>query len=109
MQPAAAPLASAVDAAPVRDAPNPLIANVTARPLTAAAELRRELVEQVAKPVLWADGMAFLLDAGVTWFLELGPGTVLTNLIQRLAPGLAARAAGDAQTARAAVSWLAEQ
>ncbi len=106
MLPAAAPLAAAVAAAEIVDAGVPLVANVDARPLSLAADLRLELSEQVAKPVLWADSMQCMIDAGTTAFLEFGAGQVLTNLVQRLDKGLAGHAVGNAATARAAIPWL---
>jgi [acyl-carrier-protein] S-malonyltransferase len=106
MRPAAAPLAQAVDAAGLRDAGTPLLSNVTARPLRTGDELRLELVEQVARPVLWADSMRAMLDGGVRTFLEFGAGQVLTNLAQRMARDVAATAVGDVASARGAVSWV---
>ncbi len=107
MAPAAEPLARAVVAAEIGDAQVPLVANVDARPVTAAGDLRRELAQQVARPVLWADSIQFMIDQGVRVFLEFGAGSVLTNLLQRLGRDLAAMAVGDAAAARAAVDWLA--
>jgi [acyl-carrier-protein] S-malonyltransferase len=109
MLPATGPLAMAVAGAPLAGAGVPLVGNVDARPLTAVDDLRRELVEQVARPVLWAESVQRMIAGGATVFLELGSGQVLTNLVQRLAGDLAARSVGDAATARATVPWLAER
>ena len=62
----------------------PVISNVRAQPLTAAAELPDELTTQVTSPVLWADSVRVMLDAGVTTFVEFGPGRVLTGLVRRI-------------------------
>jgi [acyl-carrier-protein] S-malonyltransferase len=64
-------------------------------------------VEQVARPVLWADTLTRLRELGVDTFLELGAGKVLTGMVQRLEPAPKASAAGDVESARAAVAWLA--
>ncbi|MGH2354306.1 MAG: ACP S-malonyltransferase [Chloroflexota bacterium] len=106
MAPAAGPLAEAVAKAAIGKADVPLVANVDARVLVSAGDLRRELAEQVARPVLWADSLSHMVDAGTTVFLEFGAGQVLTTLIQRLPGGLEAMAVGDAAAARAAVPWL---
>lgn len=103
MQPAAGPLAAALARAEIVDASTPLVGNVEARPLTMADDLRRELAEQVARPVLWADSLQYMVEADTTVFLEFGAGQVLTKLVQRLGNGLAARAIEDAKAVRAEV------
>ena len=106
MAPAAAPLAAVVESSPIGDALVPLMASATARPLTAARDLREELSTQIAQPVLWADGMQRMIDAGVTTFVEFGHGKVLTGLVERLGGGLSAMAIGDTAGVRAALDWL---
>jgi len=61
----------------------PVIANVTATPVTDPAEISRLLVEQVTAPVRWAQTMAWLADNGVTTLYEIGPGKVLAGLAKR--------------------------
>ena len=107
MSGAAPPLERAVAHAEIADARVPLVANVTAAPIRGAAELRRELVEQLARPVLWVDSVVRLCAEGVHGFVELGAGKVLTNLVQRLEPAPAAISVGDVEGARAAAEWLA--
>lgn len=84
MRPAAERLAVVLADVPLADARVPVVANVTARPVTQAAEIRRLLVEQVAAPVLWEDSVRTMLEAGVDTFVEIGPGTVLTGLIKKI-------------------------
>ncbi|GAB6933526.1 ACP S-malonyltransferase [Calditerricola satsumensis] len=84
MKPAAERLAKVLVDVPLADARVPVVANVTARPVTQAAEIRRLLVEQVAAPVLWEDSVRTMLEAGVDTFVEIGPGTVLTGLIKKI-------------------------
>lgn len=64
----------------------PLIANVTAAPLQEADDVQRELVTQVVAPVRWVASVQRMLADGVTTFVELGPGKVLTGLVRRIAP-----------------------
>ncbi|GAB6935812.1 ACP S-malonyltransferase [Calditerricola yamamurae] len=84
MRPAAERLAEVLADVPLADARVPVVANVTARPVTRAEEIRRLLVEQVAAPVLWEDSVRAMLDAGVDTFVEIGPGSVLTGLIKKI-------------------------
>jgi len=94
-------MAKAVAATPVRDPKAPVIANTTAQPLTTADAVREELVQQVAKPVLWTASMAYLTSHGVRAVIEFGPGRVLTGLARRIDRSLAVRNVSDLAGARA--------
>jgi [acyl-carrier-protein] S-malonyltransferase len=61
----------------------PVIANVTAGPVTDPVEIGRLLVEQVTSPVRWAQTMAWLADNSTTALYEIGPGKVLAGLAKR--------------------------
>lgn len=67
----------------------PVISNVTAKPLHAPDEIRAELVAQVTAPVRWIGSVERMAADGVTQFVEIGPGTVLTGLIKRIVAGAA--------------------
>jgi [acyl-carrier-protein] S-malonyltransferase len=64
----------------------PLLANADARPITTADACRAELVEHLTTGVDWVGAIAAMRAAGVTTFIEVGPGRVLTGLIKRIAP-----------------------
>jgi len=65
----------------------PLVANVTARPTSDPAEIRRLLVEQVTGRVRWRESIEWMSTEGdVTRFVELGAGKVLTGMVKRIAP-----------------------
>jgi [acyl-carrier-protein] S-malonyltransferase len=83
---AAEGMARAIETATVHPLRAPLIANVTAEPLKAAEDLRREAVAQVVAPVRWIASVQRMAQDGVTTFLEIGPGKVLTGLIRRIVP-----------------------
>jgi [acyl-carrier-protein] S-malonyltransferase len=68
----------------IRDAAAPVVANVSARPVTAADEIRRNLVDQMTSPVRWEESMRFLLDEGVSEFYEIGAGKVLRGLARAI-------------------------
>jgi [acyl-carrier-protein] S-malonyltransferase len=88
MRAAADGLAGAIADAAVADARVPLIANVTATPLVAADAIRSELVAQVTAPVRWIASVQRMIADGVDTFVEIGPGSVLTGLIRRIAPSV---------------------
>jgi [acyl-carrier-protein] S-malonyltransferase len=61
----------------------PVVANVTARPVSEPAQIRDLLVSQITSPVKWSHTMAYLVSQGVTRLIEVGPGKVLTGLARR--------------------------
>ncbi|MFZ1685010.1 MAG: ACP S-malonyltransferase [Candidatus Zixiibacteriota bacterium] len=83
MEPAREGLAEFMQTLPLNAPRKPVIANVTAKPVTTSAEIKQLLVAQVTAPVRWAQTMAFLKDAGVTRVVEIGPGKVLTGMAKR--------------------------
>lgn len=89
MKPAAEKLAEVLAALPVAAAEVPVVANVTARPVTEPEDIRRLLVEQVYSPVLWEDTVIWLIGQGVDTFIEIGSGSVLAGLIKKTDKGVA--------------------
>ncbi len=73
----------------------PVVGNVTARPLTTVAEIVDELSRQVASPVNWTGSVRTMIEAGVTTFLDLGPGQVVNGLIKRVNREVATVGVGD--------------
>jgi [acyl-carrier-protein] S-malonyltransferase len=72
-----------------------LLANADARPITTAEGARAELVEHLTAGVDWVAAIERMTAAGVTTFVEVGPGKVLTGLIKRIAPDAEAVPADD--------------
>jgi [acyl-carrier-protein] S-malonyltransferase len=87
MRPAAVGLAEVVASANVRLPEIPVVANASAKAMTSEAEIRDELCAQVATAVRWHDSVTLMTAAGVSTFIEFGPGRVLTGMVKRLAPG----------------------
>ena len=87
MQPAAAGLAEALDAAQWRAPAVPIWSNVTSEAVGDAATARDLLLKQLTSPVRWIELMrnAAARFPGTT-FVEMGPGAVLSGLAKRLAP-----------------------
>lgn len=78
-----------------RDPTIALLANADARPIRTAGEARAELVEHLTAGVDWIGAVERMTAAGVTTFIEVGPGRVLTGLIKRIAPDVEAIALDD--------------
>ena len=64
----------------------PVVANTTARPVTTPEEVRHELAQQLCGCVMWQASVEYMVAQGVTRFVEVGPGNVLTGLTRRIAP-----------------------
>jgi [acyl-carrier-protein] S-malonyltransferase len=87
MEPAAAVMEAALAATEIREPVVPIIANVLAAPITSSAEIRKRLVEQVTGMVRWRESMQWLGANGVTTFVEVGAGKVLSGLAKRIVDG----------------------
>ena len=87
MQPAADRLAADLDAIEIRDPAVPLFNNVDAAKITTAGEVRSGLKEQVTRSVQWTKSVENMSKAGITHYVEIGPGKVLTGLIRRIERG----------------------
>ncbi|MCX6045193.1 MAG: ACP S-malonyltransferase [Chloroflexi bacterium] len=84
MQPAADQLQRVIDATTITAPTVPIIANTSAQLLTSAEAIRAELVAQLTGSVRWSASMQLALQAGVTTFVEIGPGEVLAGLMKRI-------------------------
>lgn len=84
MQSAVDGMTRAIESISFRDPVIPIIANTTAQPLTTGAQLKAELIKQLCNCVQWQRSIEYMLQEGVTSFIEIGPGKVLTGLIKRI-------------------------
>ena len=84
MEPARVELEAAIAAAPFAKPVCPVYQNVDAKPHTDPAEIRANLIAQLASPVRWTQIVQNMLADGATSFTELGPGSVLQGLIKKV-------------------------
>jgi [acyl-carrier-protein] S-malonyltransferase len=84
MTSAATAFSQAVETTPIGVPAVPIVANVTARPLTTPDEIRAELAAQLTSAVAWTEAMRYLLAQGVDTFVEVGAGDVLLSLVKRI-------------------------
>ncbi len=87
MAPVADEFRAAVEATPIATACPPLVANSTAAPVAAPHDLRQELAGSLRTPVRWRDSIEWMRRQGVRHFVEVGPGSVLSGLVRRIARG----------------------
>ena len=63
---------------------NILISNVTADEISNKDELKKLLIEQIENRVRWRESVNKMIDNGVSHFIEIGPGKVLSSLVKRI-------------------------
>jgi [acyl-carrier-protein] S-malonyltransferase len=86
MAPAADAMAEALAGSPIQAPMVPLIANISAAKATDPTEIRKLLVDQVTGMVRWRESILAMGAMGVTSFVELGAGKVLSGLVRRILP-----------------------
>jgi len=96
MKPAQDRLKADLDAADFRDLKIPLINNWQAREIRTGAEAREGVYHQVPNAVRWSETIALLASKGVTRFIEVGSGAVLTGLLKNIDPALTGLKFGEA-------------
>lgn len=95
MRPAQERLRADLDAARFQDLACPLVNNWQAREILAGLEAREGLYQQVPNPVRWAESIRHLAGKGVSRFLEVGAGNVLTGLLRNIDSSLAGQKFGE--------------
>ncbi|ANU17488.1 [acyl-carrier-protein] S-malonyltransferase [Planococcus maritimus] len=62
----------------------PVVTNFKAEPETNATQLQDMLIHQLYSPVLWEQSVRKMIELGVTTFVEVGPGKVLSGLVKKI-------------------------
>lgn len=89
-----------------QDARIPIVGDVSARVIVSADEIRTELSRQLYSSVQWTETVRQMLGAGVTTFVEIGPGEVLAGLIRRIDRQAQTISIGDATSLNHVVKLL---
>jgi [acyl-carrier-protein] S-malonyltransferase len=95
MKPAQARLAPELRALETQDPRVPIVANVDALPKRSAGEAIEALIAQVSSPVRWESVVKRLASEGVTTYVEVGPGTVLSGLVRKIRHEASVRSFGS--------------
>ena len=61
-----------------------IVSNVTANPINSPEVIKKLLIEQIEQPVRWRESVTNMLNSGISKFIEIGPGKVLSGLIKRI-------------------------
>jgi len=86
----------------------PVITNVDAEAVTTGDEARDALIRQVTQPVRWLDSIHEMIDAGVTVFVEVGPGKVLSGLLRQIDRSIRAFNVEDSASLESAIKKIAQ-
>ena len=84
MEPACQGLSKIIGNMNFKDPSIPIIANSSAQPLTKSEQIKSELLAQLCNPVQWQRSVEYMIGSGVTTFIEIGAGKVLSGLIKRI-------------------------
>ena len=106
MQGAADRLAAEFGGITWRDLTVPLVNNAEAVALRRSEDIRASLVRQLPSSVRWEESVRMMAQMGVTTFVEIGPGTVLTGLVKRILPGAVTANVHDPKSLEAALTTV---
>jgi len=84
MQPTIEGLSQAIAQINFRTPEVPIVVNSTAQPVTTAEGVKEELLRQLCNCVQWQPSVEYMVEEGVSTFIEIGPGQVLSGLIKRI-------------------------
>lgn len=108
MRPASQNLSQVLSEAFLEDATVPVITNVMAKNESHASQIQELLVRQLYSPVLWEQSVREMIELGVTTFVEIGPGKVLSGLVKKIDRSVTTIPVYDMETFEKAVEELAE-
>jgi len=98
MTPAGERLQSALEAVPVSPLQVPVVSNVEAQANRDQNRVKELLVKQVSAPVRWEESVGHMVKQGITRFVEIGPGKVLSGLVKRIEKSCETRNIDDVTT-----------
>jgi [acyl-carrier-protein] S-malonyltransferase len=108
MKPASDRMKRYLESIDLRVASRPIIANTSTRAIVDPVDIKSELVDQIFRPVLWKDSTEKLIRSGVRIFVEIGPGKVVSGLINRIDPTVKTLTIENRSTLETAVEELAK-
>jgi [acyl-carrier-protein] S-malonyltransferase len=106
MKPAADRMAEALESLSFSAPRVPIVANVTAAPVSDPQEIKSLLVQQVTAVVRWRESVAYMVDHGAKTLFEIGAGKVLTGIAKRIRAEADARSVGTPDDIKAFGEWL---
>ncbi|MDD4836943.1 MAG: ACP S-malonyltransferase [Dethiosulfovibrio sp.] len=106
MAPVADELLKEMDLCNWSDSRWPLVANVSATAVSSVKDIKEGLYRQTYSPVRWVESVHFMVEAGTSHFLELGPGNVLAGLTKKCSKGVKTLSVGSVGDLDGVVDFL---
>ena len=104
MQPAVDGMSEFIGSLSFKEPTIPVVANTTGEPIKDAESIKSELLNQLRNPVQWQRSIEYMVNTGVSTFIEIGPGKVLTGLIKRINKEVETMNIGDLETVKGLVN-----
>ncbi|WLV25728.1 ACP S-malonyltransferase [Aciduricibacillus chroicocephali] len=109
MKPASEKFAAELEGITIQDPVIPMFANVTAAPVSTAAEVKDLLIKQLYSPVRFSEAASTMIEKGASRFVELGNGKVLCGLLKKIDKSIPTYAVQDKETLEGLAAWLKEE
>jgi [acyl-carrier-protein] S-malonyltransferase len=93
-------LTGTIASIPFRDPTVPIVGNTNALPLITAQQVKAELTHQLCRGVQWQRSVEYMVANGVSTFIEIGPGKVLSGLIKRINKDIKTVNVGDVEAVK---------
>lgn len=106
MRGAVAPFGAALQQCQFMDFKSPVLAGISAAPVTKKEDTLTLLPRQIAETICWDQCMDACAEAGVTVALELGPGRALSRMLRDRQPAIECRSVADFRTPAGIAKWL---
>jgi [acyl-carrier-protein] S-malonyltransferase len=101
MQPTIEGMSEAISRISFRTPKIPIVVNSTAQPVTTAEGVKEELLRQLCNCVQWQPSVEYMVGEGVSTFIEIGPGRVLSGLIKRISDKVQVLNVSDTESIKA--------
>ena len=109
MQTAVSDFSQALNDIPMRNTEIAVLAGVNAEQVTQAATVRSSLLAQLTQTIHWHACMDAMAENGISYALELGPGSALSKMLQARHPQIACRSIADFRSLEGVVHWVQRQ
>ena len=109
MQPAAPGFAQSLNDISMHETDIPVLAGINAEKVTEPATIRSSLLAQLTQTIHWHACMDALAESGISYVLELGPGSALSRMLQTRYPQIACRSIADFRSLEGVVHWIQRQ
>jgi [acyl-carrier-protein] S-malonyltransferase len=95
-----------LDSTQLKNPAIPIVNNAEAAFLHDSESIKASLIRQLSFPLLWEDSIKTIADSGVTTFVEVGPGKVLSGLIKRIVSDVKIMNAEDMKSLENTISLI---